>query len=144
MRITHIALKNWLNFRKVEVALAESVYVIGPNAAGKSNFLDVFRFLRTLSSPSGGGLSKAVAERGGLKKLRCLQARRDPEVRIEVRVVSGAGESQKTWDYALGSRSFASYATKSRAYRTWKHAINTGTRRVLGTAKSSFPMGHCV
>lgn len=66
MRTTHIELKNWLNFRKVGVALAESTYVIGPNAAGKSNFLDVFRFLRTLSSPSGGGLSKAVTERGGL------------------------------------------------------------------------------
>jgi len=107
MRITHIELKNWLNFRKVGVALAESTYVIGPNAAGKSNFLDVFRFLRTLSSPSSGGLSKAVTERGGLKKLRCLQARRDPEVRIdiEVRVVSGAGESQETWDYTLGFKS---------------------------------------
>ncbi|WP_089726556.1 AAA family ATPase [Candidatus Thiosymbion oneisti] len=105
MQITRIKLKNWLNFRKMEVALAESTYVIGPNAAGKSNFLDVFRFLRTVSSPSGGGLSKAVAERGGLKKLRCLQARRDPEVRIQVRVVSGAGESQENWDYTLGFKS---------------------------------------
>jgi len=105
MQITHIELKNWLNFRKIGVALTESTYVIGPNAAGKSNFLDVFRFLRTLSGPSGGGLSKAVTERGGLKKLRCLQARGDPEVRIEVRVVSGAGESQETWDYTLGFKS---------------------------------------
>jgi len=105
MQITCIRLKNWLNFREVEVALAESTYVIGPNAVGKSNLLDVFRFLRTVSSPSGGGLSKAVVERGGLKKLRCLQARRDLEVCIQVRVVSGAGEAQETWDYTLGFKS---------------------------------------
>ncbi|MCB2262787.1 MAG: AAA family ATPase [Candidatus Thiosymbion ectosymbiont of Robbea hypermnestra] len=105
MRITHIELKNWLNFRKVAVELSESTYLIGPNAAGKSNFLDVFRFLRTVASPSGGGLAKAVAERGGLKKLRCLQARKDTEVRIKVSVVSGSGESQETWDYLLGFKS---------------------------------------
>jgi predicted ATPase len=105
MQITHVKLKNWLNFRKVEVDLSESTYLIGPNASGKSNFLDVFRFLRTISSPSGGGLSKAVAERGGLKKLRCLQARRDTEVRIEVRAVSGSGESQESWLYTLGFKS---------------------------------------
>ena len=47
MRIDHIRLKNWLNFRKVDAALAETTYLIGPNASGKSNFLDLFRFLRT-------------------------------------------------------------------------------------------------
>ncbi|MEE4376830.1 MAG: AAA family ATPase [Candidatus Competibacteraceae bacterium] len=105
MHITHVELKNWLNFRKVDVNLSESTYLIGPNASGKSNFLDVFRFLRTVSSPSGGGLLKAVAERGGLKKLRCLQARRDTEVRIEACVVDGSGETQKTWLYSLGFKS---------------------------------------
>lgn len=105
MQIAQIKLKNWLNFRKVDIDLSESTYLIGPNASGKSNFLDVFRFLRTVSSPSGGGLIKAVAERGGLKKLRCLQARRDTEVRIETVVVSGAGEKQETWLYTLGFKS---------------------------------------
>jgi predicted ATPase len=104
MQITHISLKNWLNFRMVDVDLSESTYLIGPNASGKSNFLDVFRFLRTVSSPSG-GLLKAVTDRGGLKKLRCLQARRDTEVRIEASVVEGSGEAQKTWLYSLGFKS---------------------------------------
>jgi hypothetical protein len=69
-RIDHIRLKNWLNFRNVDAALAETTYLIGPNASGKSNFLDVFRFLRTVADSSGGGLQRAVAERGGVKKLR--------------------------------------------------------------------------
>lgn len=36
MQITRIKLKKWLNLRKADVDLAESTYVIGPNAAGKS------------------------------------------------------------------------------------------------------------
>ncbi len=32
MLITRIKLKNWRNFRNVEVKLRERVYLIGPNA----------------------------------------------------------------------------------------------------------------
>lgn len=105
MRITHVKLKNWLNFRQVDVDLAESAYLIGPNASGKSNFLDVFRFLRTVASTSGGGLGKAVTDRGGLPKLRCLQARRDNEVRIELHLTDGAGETAQEWLYSLAFKS---------------------------------------
>ena len=40
MRITHIELKNWLNYQKLETGLlTDRVFIIGPNAAGKSNLL---------------------------------------------------------------------------------------------------------
>ena len=84
MLISKLKLQNWRNFRKMEVDLRERVFVIGPNASGKSNLLDVFRFLRDVAQPKGGGLQRAVAARGGMTKLRCLLARRDPEVLIEV------------------------------------------------------------
>ena len=84
MMIKRLRLKNWRNFKEVEVNLRDRVYVIGPNASGKSNFLDVLRFLRDVAKPEGGGLQRAVKDRGGLTKLRCLLARRDPEVRIEI------------------------------------------------------------
>ncbi len=105
MRIDHIRLKNWLNFRKVDATLSDTTYFIGPNASGKSNFLDVFRFLRTVADTSGGGLQKAVTDRGGIKKLRCLQARQDNEVRIEVQLSEGTGEDRETWSYVLGFKS---------------------------------------
>lgn len=105
MRIDHIQLKNWLNFRRVDASLADSTYLIGPNASGKSNFLDVFRFLRTLADTSGGGLQRAVADRGGIRKLRCLQARQDTEVRIEVLLSAGAGDEREEWRYVLGFKS---------------------------------------
>jgi predicted ATPase len=105
MRIDHIRLKNWLNFRRVDALLADTTYLIGPNASGKSNFLDVFRFLRTVSDASGGGLQRAVADRGGIRKLRCLQARQDTEVRIEVQLSDGAGDDRTEWLYVLGFKS---------------------------------------
>jgi predicted ATPase len=95
MRIDHIRLKNRLNFRKVDAALAETTYLIGPNASGKSNFLDLFRFLRTVADSSGGGIQRAVAERGGINKLRCLQARQDTEVRIEVQLSGSTAENER-------------------------------------------------
>ncbi len=74
MRFTRIELRNWRNFTKLDVPLANRVFLVGPNASGKSNFLDVFRFLRDLVT-EGGGLAKAVEARDGMTRLRSLYAR---------------------------------------------------------------------
>ena len=95
MRISHIRLENWKNFRKVDVDLSSRVFLVGPNASGKSNFLDVFRFLRDLASD---GFQKAVKERrGGVSKIRCLAARRYPDILINVSIT----EKDKKWTYEL-------------------------------------------
>jgi len=60
MRFSRILLLNWRNFGHVEVHLQNRAFLVGPNASGKSNFLDAFRFLRDITSP-GGGFQKAVA-----------------------------------------------------------------------------------
>lgn len=104
MLITRLKLKNWRNFKRIDVDLRDRVYVIGPNASGKSNLLDVLRFLRDVAKPEGGGLQKAVKDRGGITKLRCLLARKDPEVLIEVELAERSGEAA-TWRYSLGFRS---------------------------------------
>ena len=104
MQITHIRLKNWRNFRSLDVQLSDVSYVLGPNASGKSNFLDVFRFLRDVSKHKGGGLQAAVSDRGGISKLRCLHARKDPEVLIEVEVAEGISEPA-IWKYLLAFKS---------------------------------------
>src|SRR3990172_7203868 len=51
LRFSSLRLQNWKNFVRIEVDLQNRVFLVGPNAAGKSNFLDVFRFLRDLASP---------------------------------------------------------------------------------------------
>jgi predicted ATPase len=100
MLVSHIILKNWRNFRSVEVNLGERVFLVGPNACGKSNFLDVFRFLRDIAKP-GGGLQTAVRDRGGVSKIRCLSARRYPEVEIEVHIAESSTQ-EPVWKYAIG------------------------------------------
>jgi predicted ATPase len=104
MLITRLKLKNWRNFKKVDVNLRDRVYVIGPNASGKSNLLDVLRFLRDVAKPEGGGLQKSVKDRGGITKLRCLLARKDPEISIEVELSERADEAP-LWRYTLAFKS---------------------------------------
>ena len=99
MVISRLVLKNWRNFRNLDVQFADRVFVIGPNASGKSNLLDVFRFLRDIAKP-GGGLQRAMAQRGGLSKVRCLAARKEPDVEIEVELSEDGVDP--TWRYAIG------------------------------------------
>lgn len=100
MIVSHLVLKNWRNFRLVDVKLGDRVFLVGPNASGKSNFLDVFRFLRDISK-QGGGLQKAINDRGGLSKLRCLAARQNPDIEIEIRL-SEPPMFINIWKYAIG------------------------------------------
>jgi predicted ATPase len=99
MIISRLILRNWRNFRSVDVPLTDRVFVVGPNASGKSNLLDAVRFLRDVAK-SGGGLQSAIEKRHGLSKIRCLAARKDPAVEIEVEL-SEDGETP-AWRYALG------------------------------------------
>ena len=100
MFITHLRLKNWRNFRNVDVKFKDVTYIMGPNASGKSNFLDVFRFLRDIATPQGGGLQQALESRGGMSKVRCLAARQDPKILIEIEL-SENFDSEPLWRYTL-------------------------------------------
>lgn len=83
MIITNIQLNNWKNFSYVNVKTDKRVFILGPNASGKSNFLDALRFLRDVSQD---GLNKAVESRGGIKAVRYLCARRPSDVSITVNI----------------------------------------------------------
>jgi predicted ATPase len=100
MIVSYIKLLNWRNFQHVESRLGNRVFLVGPNASGKSNFLDAFRFLRDIAG-TGGGLQKAIEDRGGLTKIRCLAARRYPDVELEIHLADTPVEPP-LWKYALG------------------------------------------
>jgi len=97
MRFSRVALENWRNFGHVDVQLQNRVFLVGPNASGKSNFLDVFRFLRDLVVP-GGGFQASVTKRGGVSRIRNLAARRYPDIVVEVDLQEGAAVA---WRYRL-------------------------------------------
>ncbi|MDR2930913.1 MAG: AAA family ATPase [Propionibacteriaceae bacterium] len=101
MKITEVSVKNWRNFRSVEFPLRERLFIVGPNASGKSNLLDVFRFVSDIASP-GGGLNTAIEKRGGLKKVRSLFARNYNKGRMEIRFQVSDGDDH--WTYTLAIR----------------------------------------
>ena len=99
MRFGAIGLKNWKNFQNIELDLQRRVYLVGPNASGKSNLLDALRFLRDLSVPGGGFQESVTTRRGGVSAIRCLAARRNPDVEISVTVMNG--DDFPAWRYEL-------------------------------------------
>lgn len=99
MIVKRVKLENWKNFHECNVLLTGRCFVVGANASGKSNFLDVFRFLRDITKV-GGGLQTAVADRGGIKKIRCLAAHAKTNVSIYVELGETAG-SDVVWSYFI-------------------------------------------
>jgi predicted ATPase len=95
MRFLRLRLSNWRNFRNVDLLLARRAFIVGPNAAGKSNLLDSFRFLRDIAEPEG-GFQRAVQKRDGVSQLRCLHARQS-QIAVEVELLLDADR----WTYRL-------------------------------------------
>jgi predicted ATPase len=98
LRFTMLELTNWRNFTKVDVALQQRMFLVGPNAAGKSNLLDVFRFLADIVTV-GGGFQAAVARRGGVSMIRSFAARKNPQVTVKAAL--GNDRAPEEWTYQL-------------------------------------------
>ncbi len=99
MIIKKLKLHNWKNFQNVEVSLSERCFIIGANAAGKSNLIDALRFLRDIAKQSG-GLQTAVEDRGGVTKIRCLAARASTNIVIDVELGEPTSDTS-VWRYKL-------------------------------------------
>jgi predicted ATPase len=97
-RFTELTLENWRNFVSVDIELQRRVFLVGPNASGKSNLLDAFRFLYDIATV-GGGFQEAVRRRGGVSGIRSLSASRYPDVGIRVSV--GNDEEESRWEYRI-------------------------------------------
>lgn len=98
MRVTEVKAFNWRNFKTLDFELGDRLFIVGPNASGKSNLLDLFRFLGDISRP-GGGLAAALDSRGGLSKVRSLFARNNHHGHVGVEVTLSDGATR--WTYTL-------------------------------------------
>lgn len=98
MRFTHVTASNWRNFKTLDVPMGNRLFVVGPNAAGKSNLLDLFRFLGDVAG-SGGGLASALENRGGMTKVKNLFARNNAKGRLVIDVRLQDGDD--IWRYRL-------------------------------------------
>lgn len=115
MYISHVKLRNWKNFNTVEADLSLRTFLIGPNASGKSNLLDAFRFLHDVASD---GLRKAVdEERAGVSTIRCLAATRYSNVDVEVHLTE---KEHPGWVYRLSLNQDNNRRPIVRAETVWR------------------------
>jgi len=49
MSIQRLYVQNFRSFRQIDLALPDFSVLVGANAAGKSNFVQIFRFLRDVA-----------------------------------------------------------------------------------------------
>ncbi|MBK8920121.1 MAG: AAA family ATPase [Saprospirales bacterium] len=113
MIIQRVILKNWKNFQKADFQLTNRNFIVGANASGKSNLLDVFRFLRDLVKQAG-GLQYAVEERGGVSKLRCLSARTESDISIGIDIGEADANAPK-WRYIVAFKNIGGGFLKNEA-----------------------------
>ncbi|HAW59389.1 MAG TPA: ATPase, partial [Bacteroidales bacterium] len=67
MAIRKIRITNFKSFKELEIELGKFNVLIGANASGKSNFVQIFEFLRDIANS---GLNNAVSMQGGVEYLR--------------------------------------------------------------------------
>lgn len=98
LRFTRLQVERWKNFGGFEIALQRRAFFVGANASGKSNILDIFRFLRDIARV-GGGFREAVENRGGVSTIRSLFSRKKTDIIIDVTV--GTDADPDIWRYVL-------------------------------------------
>ena len=106
MVIKKIKVTNFKSFGNLEIELGNFNVLIGPNAAGKSNFVHIFEFLRDIVSS---GLNNAVSMQGGVEYLRNINI--GSSERLSINVVS-------TQEFGLLARRLRENLIETKIYET--------------------------
>jgi len=81
MPIKRVHIENFKSFSEIDVELSRFNVVIGSNAAGKSNFISAFRFLRDIARH---GVVNAIALQGGAEYLRNAKIGNERDLVVQV------------------------------------------------------------
>jgi predicted ATPase len=81
--IKSIGIRNYRSLRKIHLEPGLRNVFVGPNAAGKSNFIDALRFLTHAAEV---GLSKTFADRGGFAEVFWKGETTDNEIEFDIAV----------------------------------------------------------
>lgn len=79
--ITRLKVKNYRSLAEIDITLMPLTVFVGKNAVGKSNVIDVLRFVRDGLRD---GLECAVKMRGGMEALRCWFVPQSEDISIEL------------------------------------------------------------
>ncbi len=80
MKLKRLRVSNFKSFSKFEINLKEFNVLIGANASGKSNFVDLLRFLKDIVNH---GLDNAISMQGGAEYLLNSQIGKDKSFSLE-------------------------------------------------------------
>jgi len=81
MSIKRIRVTNFKSFKELEVEFGKFNVLIGANASGKSNFVQIFEFLRDIANF---GLNNAVSMQGGVEYLRNINVGASENLSVKV------------------------------------------------------------
>jgi predicted ATPase len=134
--IGRIRIRNFKSFKDVEVDLGLTNVLVGPNMSGKSNFIDVFRFLLDLIVPAPNiqGLSNAMNKRNGFREIAWKgESSNMIALTLDGTVIGKEGKPLK-WAYDLemvGERRFGNVNVQREELTLFRALIYLTTHRVL-------------
>lgn len=89
MYIKDISISNFKSIASAEIDFSRLALLIGANAAGKSNLINVFRFLADIEN---NGLDYAIALQGGISYLRNASMPKDEPITIKFSIDFDIGQ----------------------------------------------------
>lgn len=96
MAVNRIRATNFKSFQNLDVSLGKLNVLVGANASGKSNFIQIFRFLRDIAEH---GPRDAVSLQSGIEYLRNITVAARDKVSIEI-----TNSYQSSWLPSRGIR----------------------------------------
>jgi predicted ATPase len=103
MFIKRIEVKNFKSFDYLEIDLGNLNILIGPNAAGKSNFIRIFKFLRNVVRYN---LNDAISIEGGVEHFRNIRKGKYENLFFRITYDLNMKRAQQTDEGAVGIHIF--------------------------------------
>ena len=97
--ISRLAVRNYRSLKDVDVGLRPLTVLVGENSTGKSNLIDVLRFVRDALTS---GFPQALEQRGGMNALRCWFASENEPISIHLKFEGPEWEGE--YGFAFDSR----------------------------------------
>jgi len=100
--LTKIRAKNFKSLKDVSLHLGQRNVLVGANMAGKSNVIDLFRFMsHMIFAPTGSwALTNAVAVRGGFGEL-LWKGGNEQAILVELSGKEFIGPAEQHWEYSV-------------------------------------------